>query len=249
MRASLASVSLVFALVAVASLAGCAGNDGGGIPGASESDYTSEAGAEAPRADSTSPAAPSAPDSDTTTTQADAGAPSTPTPVAPITPVPPYTDGDIGLKPRLRFSIDGVAPVEAAGVTLEIVISGADRRFKVTGGTPAAPSSRPVVYAEFGKGAALVEPGIYDCATLQAVVVMVKPDGSKLSTVQPGPQRRCQVVVDQATVVTASGGLVRSVKRVTAHFDADLGPHQSVGGTVSTVSGALASIFTELKSF
>ena len=247
MRASLAFVSLIFAL---ASLAGCAGNDGGAIPGASESEYTSEAGADAPRADSTSPSAPGTSDNDGTPAQSDAGSPTPATQAAPITPpVPAFTDSDIGIKPRLRFAIDGAAPVEGASVSLDIVVSGADRRFKVTGGTPGAPNARPVVYAEFGRGTALVEPGTYDCASLQAVVLIVKADGSKLSTVQPGAQRRCQVVVDQATVVTASGGLVRSVKRVTAHFDADLGPHQSVGGTVSTVSGAFASIFTELKSF
>jgi len=248
MRASFASVSLIFAFASLASLAGCAGNDGGGIPGASESDYTSEAGAEAPRAESTSPTTPDAPANAAAAPATDAGAPSTPTPAA-ITPVPAFTDADIGIKPRLRFAIDNAAPVDAAGVTLDIVISGADRRFKVTGGTPAAPSSRPVVYTEFGRGAALVEPGIYDCASLQAVVLMVKPDGSKLSTVQPGAQRRCQVVIDQATNVVSSGGLVRSVRRVTGHFDADLGPHQSVGGTAATVSGAFAAVFTDLKAF
>ena len=210
----------LFALAALASLVLPACGGAGDSVAASDSDYTSEHpdGGEA---------------------GAEAGAPET-------VHVASYTDADVSATPRMRWSIDGGAVVEGIEVKDETTTTDA-RRFRLTGATPVL-GGRPVVYTEFGRGPALVEVGTYDCAAAQAVVLVLRADNTKvMAAVAGGPSRPCKVIVDEAKELVITGtpvpvpAGVRSLRRVTGHIDAQVGPRDDANGATMTVHVAFAT--------
>jgi hypothetical protein len=161
-----------------------------------------------------------------------------------------YTDADVGTKTLMRWSLDGGAVVEGVEVKGETTTS-VDRRFRLTGATLVL-GGRPVVYAEFGRGAALVEVGTYDCASAEAVVVVLRADGTKVMTaVAGGPSRACKVIVDEAREMVVKGSVVpapagvRSFRRVTGRIEAQVGPRDDASGAVMTVRAAFATEIME----
>lgn len=150
----------------------------------------------------------------------------------------------------MRWSLDGAPIVEGVKVTLEPSYDG-DRRSRLTGATPVH-GDRPVVYTEFGRGAAVVEVGTYDCAASHAVVLVVRADGTKVMTpVAAGPSRSCKVIVDQATEVPPPpwdpGRIPGSSRRVTGHIEAEVGPRDDAHGPITTVTAAFAMWVIDLK--
>ncbi len=157
-----------------------------------------------------------------------------------------YTDADVDTTSRMRWSIDGGAVVEGIQVKGETTTSDA-HRFRLTGATPVL-GGRPVVYTEFGRGAALVEVGTYDCAAAQAVVLVLRADGTKVMTAIAGaPSRPCKVIVDEAKEMVITGtpvpipSGVRSLRRVTGHIEAEVGPRDDASGATMTVRAAFAT--------
>jgi hypothetical protein len=164
--------------------------------------------------------------------------------------VPAYTDADVGTKTLMRWSIDGGAVVEGIEVKEETTTSD-DRRFRLTGATPVL-GGRPVVYTELGRGPALIEVGTYDCASAQAVVLVIRADGTKVMTAVAGaPSRPCKVIVDEAKEMVVRGSIVpvpagvRSFRRVTGRIEAEVGPRDDASGPVMTVRAAFATEIME----
>ena len=220
-----APAAVALALVACFALPACGGTSES--VAASESNYTGEPDAGEGGVSADADAA------------RDADAPAT-------VSVPGYADADVGTTPRMRWSIDGGPIVEGIEVKEETTASD-DRRFRLTGATPIL-GGRPVVYTEFGRGAALIEVGTYDCASAQAVVLVLRADGTKVMTaVAGGPSRPCKVIVDAAKEMVITGtpvpvpAGVRSLRRVTGHIEAEVGPRDDANGATMTVRIAFAT--------
>lgn len=207
------AVSLPFTLVA------CTGADADVDPGAAaqEANYTSDAG-DAGDAGDASDAAPSSP--------VEVGA---------------FTLADVGPTPKLRFSYDGSAAVDAIQTEWVTAISGTDRRFRLQGATPVA-GGKPVFAMEFGRGAALIEKTTYDCASTQAVVVIVDRDGTKkITAVQGGPQRACKVVIDDLREAPRLSPTAKPTWHVVGHVEADVGPREDAAAPAKSVRATFAA--------
>lgn len=171
--------------------------------------------------------------------------------------VPRYGDPDIALAPKMRWSIDGAAVTE--GLEPKLTIAGDERRFVLQGQTPAL-GGKPVVYVEFGRGAAFVAPGTYTCAALEAVVLTIDdaPDGDggkapqkRMTAVKNGPSRPCTVTIDQATELVDTPAFQaihpkpRSWKRVLGHVEATVGSRDDAASPTASVRIAFAGTFVE----
>lgn len=175
-------------------------------------------------------------------TSADAGADA-----GPRSEVTPYDDADVGPEPKMRWSIDGAPSVDAHEPELMVVVSGADRRFRLTGMSPVR-GGKPAVYVEFGRGDAVIERGVYHCSLGAAAAVIARADGSRIMTpVAGGASRRCEVAIDTAVDVQASptGVRPRSVRRVTGRVTAELGPREDASAPTTELRAAFAATFVE----
>jgi len=166
-------------------------------------------------------------------------------PAAPLA-VTPYAQSDASLaSPKARWSLDGQPVGESLQTQFEAVNGSVARRFRLA----AAFAPKTGLQLEFGHGADLVMPGVYDCKTLDAVVALVLPDGSEPLTVigNTGTQRSCTVTVDTAVEQLARPNAVtRSSKLVTGHFDAEVGPRDDGSVISHRVSGAFAGGLVDL---
>jgi hypothetical protein len=221
LAASLPFLSLLSFLFALAACSDAPSDDGvGGL----ESNYTSEGGADASAAE-TAPTAPARP-----------------------VDVPAFTLADTnGTTAKLRFSYDGSAPVDAIQAEWTTVVSGTDRRFQLQGGTPGAAGGRPVFYAEFGRGAAIIEKSTYDCASNQAVVLVIDESEKKnLTVVQGGAQRACKVVIDDLKVVQpTTSPRAKPFYEVIGHVEAEVGPREDASAPTKSVRATFAATVFE----
>lgn len=218
---------LAVPLCTFAAAAGCSAPSDDASISADESNYTSEAGADAGSGEASSIDATSA-----------------------AAEVPAFTVADATGTPKLRFSVDGAAPVEAYEPKWTTDLSG-DRRFKIEGATPIA-GGKPYFYVEFGRGAAFIERGTYDCASLQAIALIVDADGvKKMSVVNGGTPRACQVVIDAAEDMDVSSlpSTTRppSMRKVAGRIEAIVGERTNAAAETKTVRAAFATIVTEMR--
>lgn len=145
--------------------------------------------------------------------------------------------------PKLRFSYDDAPAVDALQVTWTTILSGVDRRFQLQGATPVA-GGKPVLYLEFGRGAAPIEKGVYDCAKNEAAVVIVESENVKKLTVVAGaPQRSCKVVIDDVREKgdNATSGRKTSYFDVVGHVEAEVGPREDASAPTKPVRAAFAA--------
>lgn len=160
--------------------------------------------------------------------------------------VPAFTLADVASKPKLRFSFAGSAPVDAYEPEWTTVISGTDRRFQLQGATP-GPGGKPVFYMEFGRGPAVIEMTTYDCASMQALVLVVDTEGKKqLTVVDGGAQRACRVVVDDVqTVQPTTSPTARPYYKVIGHVEAEVGPREDGAAPAKSVRATFAATVHE----
>jgi hypothetical protein len=210
---------IAVSLFALASLAACSvgssASDDSIVAG--ESNYTSEAGAPASDASATSDA---------------------------TVEVAPFVIADASsVTPKLRFSVDGAPAVDAYDPQWTTLISGTDRRFKLQGATPVQ-GGKPVFYVEFGRGAAFIEKGTYDCAASEVIALIVDTDGTKKLTVVDGAaQRACKVVIDDAVDFVPLAGIgarPRSWRNVIGHVEATVGDRTNAASETKSVRAAFA---------
>ncbi len=194
-------------------------------------------------------------------TSGDGGVESFDTDAAPVE-VPSYAAADATLPAKIRWSVDGKSLVEGLQPKLEIVYPTPtiDRRFQIQGAAPASADGDRGVFFEFGRGPAFVEPGVYDCAAFEAVVVLVHADdGRSMTAVAPSeagvsPQRACTVTIEQApefdySHVTLPYGTSKplSNRAVTGRVEADVGSREDASSPIHHVSAAFAATFIETK--
>lgn len=164
-------------------------------------------------------------------------------------PVAPFALSDVAGTARIRWALGDAPPVDGADAKVTIAISGTERRFVLHSTTPSpAGPILPAMHVEFGRGRAKIERGTYDCATTDAVAVVVKADRSKILTVVDGaPQRPCTVTIDEAAEVPPLPNeplsLTRGARRVVGRFEATLGPRDDGAAATTQLRGAFAAYF------
>lgn len=181
--------------------------------------------------------------------------------VAPVE-VPSYAAADATLPAKIRWSVDGKSLVEGLQSKVEIVravpSAPTNRRFKLQAVAPASAGDRGVVF-EFGRGAAFVEPGVYECAHFEVVVQLIHADGSRDMTVlaptEAGvtPPRACTVTIEQALEFDYSLAPVEITKpasnrAVTGRVEADVGSRDDASSPTHHISAAFAAAFIENKT-
>lgn len=158
-----------------------------------------------------------------------------------------FTLADATVKPKLRFSVDGAAAVDAYEPSWTMLLSGSDRRFRLQGATPVK-GGKPAFYVEFGRGAALIEAGTYDCARKEAIALIVDSDDSKkMTVVDGGESRACEVVVDAVEEVppSAVGVASRSTRKAVGHVSATVGNRADAAAPTKSVRATFAVMVVE----
>lgn len=157
--------------------------------------------------------------------------------------VAPYTDTNqsVQLPTQLRFGIGGEPSTDAVQVTW--TLAGGDRRFQIQGLTPAK-GGVPMLYAEFGRGKAPIESGVYDCAADEAVIVLVEATGKLMTAVAGGPQRACRVIIEQA-ILEPYSTQDHSFRRVLGRIEAEVGPRDDAQGATKSIRAAFATMVNE----
>lgn len=87
----------------------------------------------------------------------------------------------------------------------------------------------------------------YDCAQMEALVLVIGTDGQKQLTVVDGStQRPCKVVIDEAIDVEQTAGVrLRSFRKVVGRVEAEVGPRNDGAAPPKNVRAAFAATVME----
>ncbi len=172
----------------------------------------------------------------------DAGAPDADADAATVD-IAPFSIGEVADEPKIRFAVDDGAPVDAIETTVvDPSFTGLTTAFQ--GYTPIQ-GGLPAVNVQLGRARAPLAKGTYACEAGEAVAVLVREDGNRMTFVKNGPSRACTVVVDdvvdQVLPSRLPDGKTAVAQKVVGHFEATVGARDDAASPTNVLRGAFAT--------